>query len=158
MGVAPLPAGARSLSDISPLGLFISAQAPNPEACWAWIAFVSAQPEAMPLLPVRRDTIQDATWRKRAGEDVAEAWLTILERGETPSSLALASATSRATYWLHGALADMLAGGSPTSALAEAQKKALAYANCVATRSQEDTEEALRACAREADPQVKTMP
>ena len=39
VGVAPLPAGDRPLSGIPLLGLFVSAQAPNPEACWAWIAF-----------------------------------------------------------------------------------------------------------------------
>jgi len=157
-GVAPLPAGTQPLSGISPSGLFISAQAPNPEACWAWIAFVSTQPEAVSLLPVRRDMIRDPTWRKRAGEDVAEAWLTILERGEALPSSSLTNATSRATYWLHGALADVLAGSSPTSALAAAQKKALAYAACVAAHGQQVSEETLRACAREADPEVRMGP
>ena len=157
-GVAPLPAGTQPLSGISPSGLFISAQAPNPEACWAWIAFVSTQPEAVSLLPVRRDMIRDPTWRKRAGEDAAEAWLTILERGEALPSSSLTNATSRATYWLHGALADVLAGSSPTSALAAAQKKALAYAACVAAHGQQVSEETLRACAREADPEVRMGP
>ena len=57
-----------------------------------------------------------------------------------------------ALYWLDEALADALAGARPAAALAEAQVKAVAFADCLASGGA--TEEAMYTCARQADPDV----
>ncbi|MCC7355684.1 MAG: extracellular solute-binding protein [Anaerolineae bacterium] len=154
VGVAPLPAGARALSQIVPWALFISAQTEHRDACWAWLSFVSGEPEAVSLLPVRRDVAASEAWRKEVGAATAAAWHAILERGEVSSGLSLGLDAGRETYWLYQAVAEALAGEAPATALAQAQKKAMAYTTCLAGRGAA-TEEAVRACARQADPGVK---
>ena len=57
---------------------------------------------------------------------------------------------SDALHWLDQALEDVLAGASPSEALAAAQGKAAAYGNCL--DSNEGAADAWRTCAREADP------
>lgn len=156
VGVAPLPAGARSLSNIWPWGLFISTTAANPEACWEWVRFLSTQPEAVAGLAVRRDLAEGPVWRKQVGEAVAEVWLALVARGEVPLAPSQGEVSRSAAYWLHGAVADVLAGGFPATALAAAQKKASIYSVCLASR-QGLTQEEMRTCAKQADPDVRMM-
>lgn len=153
VGVAPLPAGTYSLSQIVPWALFISARTEHRDACWAWLTFVSRRPEVVSLLPVRQDMVASEAWRKEVGTATAEAWQTVLERGEVTSGLSSDLHTSRATYWLYQAVAEALAGEAPATVLAQAQKKAMAYSACLAGRG--DAEDTVRACARQADPEVK---
>ena len=150
VGVAPPPAGAVPLAAFSPRALFISAQAPYPTACWTWIAFLSAQPEAVSLLPARRDIAASDGWRNQVGPDTAGVWQTILVRGQAiqrpwPSSMAY-----YALYWFDEALADVLAGARPSAALAKAQVKAAAFAECIAGRPH--SQEIFQTCARQIDP------
>jgi ABC-type glycerol-3-phosphate transport system substrate-binding protein len=149
VGAAPLPAGAVPLAAFLPQALFISAQTPHPDACWDWISFLSAQPEAVSWLPVRRDLAASEAWREQAGTEAAHAWLTILDRGKTNQRLWALSTAYYALYWFDEAFADVLAGARPAAALAEAQGKAAAFADCMA--SSEATQEGYRACIHEFD-------
>jgi len=150
--VAPLPAGAAPLAGFSPRALFISARTPHPKACWSWISFLSAQPDATSLLPTRRDIAASDAWRSRVGVEVADAWLVILDREGGAEDGPAYSQDGFALYWFDDALADVLAGGRGDEALAEAQAKAMAYVDCMASRSFSD--ESWRACAQQADPDV----
>jgi ABC-type glycerol-3-phosphate transport system substrate-binding protein len=150
VGVAPLPIGASPLTTFSTRALFISAQTPHPDACWDWISFMSAQPEAVSWLPVRRDIAASDAWREQAGAETANAWLTILDRGKTIQRPWALSTANYALYWFDEAFADVLAGARPAAALAEAQAKAAAFADCMAVS--EVTEEVRRTCARQVDP------
>jgi len=152
VGVAPLPIGASPLTTFSTRALFISAQTPHPDACWDWISFLSAQPEAVSWLPVRRDIAASDAWREQAGVETANAWLTILDRGKTIQRSWALSAANYALYWFDEAFADVLAGARPAAALPEAQVKAAAFADCIAVS--EVTEEVYRTCARQVDPNV----
>jgi len=152
VGVAPLPAGAVPLTTLSPRALFISAQTPHPDACWDWISFLSAQPEAVSWLPVRRDIAASEAWREQAGAKTADAWLAILDRGKTNQRPWAVSMAYHALYWFDEAFADVLAGARPAAALAQAQSKAAAFADCMAVG--EVTEEVYRTCARQVDPNV----
>lgn len=149
VGIAPLPAGAAPLERPSTRALFISAGTPYAEACWAWIAFLSGQPEAVQWLPVRRDVAESrAGWGDATGETV-DAWQSVLGREEAAPP---PSRYARALYWLDEALAQVLAGASPFEALAQAQGKASAFADCLAGSA--EAPDAWRACAQQADPEV----
>ena len=154
VGVSVIPAGDYPLSDIRAQSLFISAKAEHPDICWAWLSFLSAQPEAVSRLPARRDMAKDATWRLRVGQATADAWMALLEREEPAHGRSYPSYAYRTMYWLYVALDDVLGGTPPSSALAEVQKKASAFTACIAGTG-EVTDEITFACAREADPQVR---
>jgi ABC-type glycerol-3-phosphate transport system substrate-binding protein len=150
VGVAPLPAGAVPLTAFAPRALFVSAQTPHPDACWDWISFLSAQPEAVSWLPVRRDIAASDAWREQAGAETADVWLTILDRGKTNQRPWAVPTAYHALYWFDEAFADVLAGARPAAALSEAQVKAAAFADCMAVG--EATEDVRRTCARQVDP------
>ncbi len=150
VGIAPLPAGAAQLESPTLRALFISAQASDPQACWAWIVFVSAQPEASSRLAVRRDIAANDTWRNAVGAETADAWLSIQSREPSSQSLWAYSPTAYlALYWFDQAISEALSGTPPATALAAVQVKAAAFVDC--TIGQEG-EEAWRTCARQADP------
>ncbi len=53
IGVAPLPLDQGSLRWARPVGYMISAQSALPQQCWEWIKFLSSQPDAVQVAPVR---------------------------------------------------------------------------------------------------------
>lgn len=145
-GVSAPPAGAAPLAQPQLRALTIGAQTAQPEACWAWLSFLSAQPEAAQWLPARLDVTAGEEWREQVGAEVAGAWQAILARDE---ALPPQSRYDAALYWFEVALAAALDGISPAEALAEAQTKAVAYADCMAAAG---TGADWRACALVADP------
>ncbi len=60
-----------------------SAGAPHPQACWAWLSSPAREPEAVRLLPVRRDVVTGEGWRERVGDETAAAWSALLAREDT---------------------------------------------------------------------------
>ena len=151
-GVAPLPAGDVSFP-ATLRALYISVNAMDPDACWQWIAFLSAQPQAVRLLPVRRDIAASDTWRERVGQETAEAWTEILAHPQASQpSWSTDPVPYRALYWFDEALAQVLDGASPDNALADAQDKAAAFIACMQAHAED--EQAWRACARQADPDL----
>jgi ABC-type glycerol-3-phosphate transport system substrate-binding protein len=152
VGVVPIPGGNVS-TDVSTLhALFISAKTPHPDACWAWIAFLSEQEGAVSLFPARQDIATSDAWRERVGSDTADAWLSLLERGKSARLPWNEDWDLRfSLYWLDAALAEVLDGAPPIAALAEAQVKASTFLECV---SASEEEAAWQDCARQADPDV----
>ena len=71
-GIAPLPSGARPVTDAWVEGYAISSETPHTDACWEWILFLSDQ---MPhrLMPPRRSLAESKTYEQLVGEDVAAA-------------------------------------------------------------------------------------
>lgn len=69
-GMAPLPRDVESATLTLVEGYFVSAQAPHPEACWNWIAFLSAQLPALQA-PVRRSLAESEEYESRVGAQVA---------------------------------------------------------------------------------------
>jgi multiple sugar transport system substrate-binding protein len=155
VGVAPLPVGAVPFN-ATLRALYISANATHPDACWAWITFLSAQPQAVRLLPVRRDVAESDAWRERAGPEAAQAWSEILARPQAPQpSWYTDPVADRALYWFDEALAQVLDDVPPADALASAQSKASAFTACMQENAED--QQAWRTCARQADPTV-TLP
>jgi hypothetical protein len=154
VGSVSLPAGAASLESTSgSRALYISAETDMPDACWAWITYLGAQPKAVQWLPVRRDIVAGDAWRAQAGEEMAAAWASILGRSDLqPPSWGYSMASTYALYWLDEALADVLEGARPVDALTEAQTKASVFVSCMTDSG--DPRGAWPACARKADPDI----
>ena len=72
-GVAPLPSDGQLTMPTLAYGYFVSAQTQNPEACWQWIAFLSAQEMHSQLMPARRSVAESGTYEQVVGRDVAVA-------------------------------------------------------------------------------------
>lgn len=70
-GIAPLPRGkVNGTSMGTVVGLSISKEAENPEACWEWIKFLSEHP--LPgLMPARRSLASSPEYEALVGADVA---------------------------------------------------------------------------------------
>ncbi|HNT78457.1 MAG TPA: extracellular solute-binding protein [Anaerolineae bacterium] len=153
-GIAPfLPGGVLAL-DSTAHALAISAQAQAPEAAWAWVSFLSAQPEAVTLLPLNRAIAASPAWEQRVGEDTATAWRQILEQDY---ALWRPEATTTVRYlalhWFDQALAEVLGGAPAAQPLAQAQASAAVFVDCCA--GQAETTSAWTACARQADPAIE---
>lgn len=153
-GAAPfLPGGVLS-PDLTANILAISAQAQAPEAAWAWLSFLSAQPEAVALLPLNRAIAASPEWEQRVGEDTAAGWRQILDqdyalwRPEAASNVRYL-----ALHWFDQALAETLNGAQAAPALAQAQAFAVAFVGCCA--GQGETPSVWTACARQADPAIE---
>ena len=136
--------------------LYISGKTPHREACWEWIKFLTAQPEAISLLPARTDVLATQTWWNRVGRETAEAaqaelahQAAIESLGNPPSPI-----DYRVPHWLRDALADVLEGTNPEAALQEAQKKAMVYVECRRAAEESGSGKPWQECAREADPDV----
>jgi len=154
VGVVALPKGQSAFSAPG-RALFISQETPYPEACWTWISYLSAQPEAIRDLPVRSDVVSEEAWRGKVGPETANAWQAIAERGDVLRPSWQAESTygrSNALYWFDEALESVLAGKSPARALGEAQIKAAVFVDCMVSETPE--EDTFRACVRQADPSV----
>lgn len=72
LGVAPLPQGERMVTFGSVIGFAISNRAEDPEACWAWIKFLTER--APPgLMPARRDVVESDAMVRLLDEDAIAA-------------------------------------------------------------------------------------
>ncbi|MBN2003012.1 MAG: extracellular solute-binding protein [Anaerolineae bacterium] len=154
IGVAPFLSGGALAPDGSADNLYISTKSANPEAAWAWLSFLSAQPEAVKLLPLNKGIAANPAWEQQVGRETATAWRQILDQDyrlwppEMKSSIRYL-----ALHWFDQALAEALAGGPVAPALERAQTSAAAFVECCA--DQDETWAAYIACARQADPQIE---
>ncbi len=153
-GVAPFLPGSSLAPDWNADNLYISAKSANPAAAWAWLSFLSAQPEAVKLLPVNKDIAADPAWAQRVGQETSAAWRQILEQ-DYPIWPPEKTSTVRylALHWFDQAVAEALASGPVAPVLERAQASASAFVACCA--GQDETWDAYIACARQADPNIE---
>jgi multiple sugar transport system substrate-binding protein len=69
-GIAPLPKGRQSATFAFTSGYVISSRAQDPDACWAWISFLTRQ---VPLygMPARKSVADSKDFEDLVGKDVA---------------------------------------------------------------------------------------
>jgi ABC-type glycerol-3-phosphate transport system substrate-binding protein len=69
-GIVPLPQDQQATTLTLVEGYFVSAQSQHPDACWAWISFLS---QALPnrQTPVRRSLLESDAYKERVGTEVA---------------------------------------------------------------------------------------
>ncbi|MBN1643063.1 MAG: sugar ABC transporter substrate-binding protein [Anaerolineae bacterium] len=77
-GVAPLPRDERTTTLTLIQGLFVSSQTKHPDACWAWISYLSRQLPQREA-PVRRSLAESDAYEERVGAHVAAVVQTSME-------------------------------------------------------------------------------
>jgi ABC-type glycerol-3-phosphate transport system substrate-binding protein len=154
IAMAPLPIGQAGLqaSDLGPRdGLFITTQAPDPQACWTWLQFLAGSDALVGTdLSARRSMLTAPDFAARAPQ--AQAIVELYGPALTQSSLdgvTLQGLGPFEPYWLLQALDNVLQGqGTLEENLAVAQQISLNYLACLA----QTPEQTPRQCALQADP------
>lgn len=155
---APLPVGAAGVpsSELFVRGVFISARAQQPQACWEWIKFLSSDASLMyGDMPARRSVAQSEAFLKQIPpERVAQfqavrETLAIPAQGAGDASVIYGQYTD--PYWFFKALSNVVEkGANLEKELAEAQRFATAFAECMNRANARAP-----ACAKEVDPDYK---
>ncbi len=153
--IAPLPLGGGGLraDDLFTRGLYISAQASAPEACWQLLSFFTSQPQFVYSdVPARESLATSPEFQSEARADtraVFNAYRDVLRvPGEAPqSNQAVLYSPQFESYWLLKALnAHLTKQTDLATELAAAQTVTTAFAECVAAKGKPPT------CARQVDP------
>jgi ABC-type glycerol-3-phosphate transport system substrate-binding protein len=157
VGVVPLPAGTGDdlAAYTSVAGYFISAHTEAPQACWQWLTYLTAQPEAAEGSPARRSVVQSEAFHQRVGAARAAAYEASLE-----GHLGISFQSFRdqdwllAGYvvWLTRAYGQVCEGqASVEHALDLAQRAFDEYRACVIVRDALADEEKWQPCLIETD-------
>jgi multiple sugar transport system substrate-binding protein len=150
LGIALLPKGRRGIAIKTFDAYYISADTPYPEACWEWIKFLSNR-ITEGKVPPRRSLVESEAFREKVGEDIQAVYLEALEYDDSNLSKGLEGlpGSQRAYRFLKDVLEEIVWKGADVhQALAEAQRKADTYVDCL--RRSDDPEAAAEACFREA--------
>ena len=132
IGVAPMPAidqKRQSLNGSTEYGLFISSSAPNPQACWTFMKFLSGQPKAFPGVPTRQSVASSAAWTNSVGYENANVYRQALS--QAAHSEVTAIETDPVFWWLVDAITFVFDGSDPTQELTAAQYKVDTYVACM---------------------------
>jgi ABC-type glycerol-3-phosphate transport system substrate-binding protein len=138
VGIGPLPVGGVGLgaSELQARGMFIGAQASDPEACWDWFTFLSTDTTLLyGALPARRSVAESDAFLAASPPTTRELYEIYRDALSQPvaqgeSNYALYSAQMD-TYWLFKAIVAARDGADLTRVLAEAQQLTTAFAECV---------------------------
>jgi multiple sugar transport system substrate-binding protein len=156
--VAPLPVGGAGVppGELYLRGLFISARAQQPQACWEWIKFLSSDTSLMyGDMPARRSVAQSEAFLKQIPPERVAQFEAIRETLAIPSQNASDANViyNQYTdpYWFFKALSAVVEkGANLEKELAEAQRFATAFAECMNRENARAP-----ACAKEVDPDYK---
>lgn len=150
-GVAPLPLGERPLASddlFSVSGLFISAEARDPAACWAFLRFLSEDSTRFwREMPARTSLAQSPAFLERMPSgvnDVLTAYSAALTSRPPPPAERVV--TGLDYYWLMRAIDRAFQGGDLERELADAQFFTEQYLACALSG------ERPAVCARQVDP------
>lgn len=153
-GVAPLPIGAGGLgpNDIFVRGFHISASTENPEACWEWLKFLSADVNNMQGgIPARTSVAQSEEFASVASPDqveIARVYAEALDRPYNANNTFNEAFWRIDTYWFFKAISEAVEGETDLSiGLADAQEKTTAFLDCLDREGNKPA-----TCAREVDP------
>ena len=155
VGSAPLAAtGAPLPADTPGVSLYISRQAEDPAACWAWIKYLAGHPEAFPGIPLRPSILQSGAYEETLGPGQAVVYRAVLAQPHQSQNLdGIEVYPSYPLYvWWPDALASVFDGVPPTQAMTEMQAKAQAYLDCISLAADPNQQAAWLNCAQTADP------
>ena len=159
LGVAPLPVGARSEGGSgfrTVTGFFISSQTEVRQACWQWIAYLTAQPNLGNGLPSRIEVAESEAYRQNVGDEQADAYLaSINDSGDVSLFQLLADEggwLNLSLFFLSDAYNDIVLADVPVEeALDLAQEKMVEYRACVITTDAFGSFQAQQACMAEVN-------
>ncbi len=152
---------------------YISAKAPNPQACYRWIQYIANRVELFQSMPARRSLLRDPALAASQGSDVTAIYDDIGTLIQDPKTVALPgifNGTSISNYfsqfWLNRAFDHyVLKDADLVTELTDAENNAKAFQECVGKipPSTASTEEEMVAyykqymdCAIKIDPSLKS--
>jgi ABC-type glycerol-3-phosphate transport system substrate-binding protein len=129
VAVAPPPMGGALLGreDVNVTGLYISAKSQHPDACWAWLNYLSTNVESLVgRFPARLSVVQSEAFGKQAPPGAVEVYTAYrdeLKRAPAPTPQPEAQNTPSVDfYWLFQALDWALQGKDLARELKTAQE------------------------------------
>jgi ABC-type glycerol-3-phosphate transport system substrate-binding protein len=145
----PLAAGMVGLETMLMRGLYISAEARDPQTCWTWLKYLSADVSSLKsAFPARRSVVQSDAFLAQAlpgSVEVYQAYSEAFERTpDVPPSLPEGSRIDY--YWFYHAIDRALQGEDLERELQAAQQLTEQYLACVQAGG------AGAACATQVDP------
>jgi ABC-type glycerol-3-phosphate transport system substrate-binding protein len=146
---APVPKGKRCVLESIIHAYYINANTPHPEACWEWIKFLSERFVGIGI-PARRSLVESEAFREKKGKRAQALYLEAWECEGSNISRGLEGlpGSREAYHFLRKALEEIVWEGADVhQALAEAQRKADTYVDCL--RRSDDPEAAAEACFKE---------
>jgi ABC-type glycerol-3-phosphate transport system substrate-binding protein len=149
LGVIALPKDKRGIAEQMFDAYYISADTAHPDACWEWIKFLSNR-IIEGRIPPRRSLVESEAFREKVGEEVQAVYLEALEYDDPNlfKDLEDLPGSQRAYRFLKDALEEIVWKGADVhQSLAEAQRKAEAYVDCL--RRSDDPKAAAEACFKE---------
>lgn len=156
VGVAPLPYNVPLIPQQS-MAHFISRQAEYPAGCWAWLTFLTTQPEMVtPGIPARQSVAASAEYAAIIGQPQAEVYRALLDELAFSPEPATAVPPPLQQWWEDALAAVGQDGVAAEVALAQAQSKGQAALECLRERGVDGEAEAITSCAQEADPTYQT--
>ncbi len=161
VGVAPLPAVGNGWSPrFTVLGLYISPNAGEPQACWEWMKFLSDNQAGDSGVPARRSVQESEAWQAQVGPEKAAVYLAALQ-GRAPAGQANPFTLGPARRWWERVLAEALNGGDPFPLLAEMQAKADRFTACLQGSAAYQTGDEIQrdqveaGCLEQVDPELR---
>ncbi|HWQ14546.1 MAG TPA: extracellular solute-binding protein [Roseiflexaceae bacterium] len=133
--IAPPPLGgdAATPNDVRVSGMYIAAGAQAPEACWAWLRYLSRDTSLLDgAFPARRSLAESPEFLARAQPGAAEvyaAYRAALDR--PPASSGENPEAQIDPYWFFRAVDRAIQGGNLEQELAEAQRLTEQHLDCV---------------------------
>lgn len=163
VGVAPVPAGVGGdvAAYTSVAGYFISAHAQAPQACWEWITYLTAQPEAVEGSPTRRSVVQSEAYRQRVGAERAVVYEASLDGHRSISFQSFRDQDwlfAGYILWLTRAYGQVVEGHTTVEhALDLAQRAFDDYRACVIVHDAVSDEKEWQACLIEVEPTLADL-
>lgn len=111
-GIAPLPAGVKTVSGLAYEGFFIASESLHSEVCWLWMQFASQQISPLHGVPARRDHLASADFEAQVGEEAAATYRAMLAYDALP---ALTSEQQQILRTHFEPAIEQIVGGAPVA-------------------------------------------
>jgi multiple sugar transport system substrate-binding protein len=121
--MVPLPSGQQSATIAEAEGVAITSSTEHPDACWAWIAWLSEQVPHR-TMPARPSLAESSAYEKKVGAEVAQVARAAIEHAQVANQEALLPFEGAFETYQDG-LEEILQGfQTPLEAMTEAQRQA----------------------------------
>ena len=140
---------------------FISTHTQATQACWKWITYLTAQPEAVLAAPVRRSLLQSTAYSQGVGVEGAAVYAASLNAGASASFQALRDRDwlmVGIVLWFTRVYGQVISGEmTAEKALKAAQRTFDGDRACIIVRNGVSDEAVWQACLIEADPSLADL-
>jgi ABC-type glycerol-3-phosphate transport system substrate-binding protein len=149
--IAPPPLGnsAATPNDIQPIGMYISASSSAPDACWAWLSYLSRDTTLLgDAYPARRSLAESEVFLRTARPGAAAVYEAYRDALEQPQGGGVEGGEALLDpFWFYQAVDRALQGADLERELEQAQQRSEQFMACVQGGGKRGE------CARAVDPE-----